>query len=211
MLTNEDFNATSKDKKFDNTLAPPIPPRSTSNTPTDSPMISPRHSSAHNKPKRISNNNLDLDTLISEQSSTFVKKPLNCFDLDPSSSTSTVDNYINSFLGASKHNGQTSLSSNNNISLNNLSTNLPRNQNKPEFAEMFENDFNNRILKTSKSSLHFSNFNNNNNIDKKKNDLDSLSEQIELLRKQILSKNEEGQTETKVFSTKPSNNHAGRQ
>lgn len=172
-LTNHSNNFTS------NALMPPLPPRrSASATPTDSPLISPRHSS-HQKPSRTHSNRsnphaeLDLDSRISEQSTTFMKKPIAYHSNNHNKNFAVSSSIFNghsgagSFLGgflkdedfedaSSKRTVQNNLPTNSNSflnsSLNNLSNNLLDNeldglpsQTKP----------NSRMLKTSKSSLVF--------------------------------------------------------
>lgn len=153
-----------------NVLMPPLPPRrSASATPTDSPLISPRHSS-HQKPTRTHSNRsnphaeLDLDSRISEQSATFVKKPITYHQNNRNFAVSnsifnggTDSGFLGGFLKddedqqASKRTAQNNAPTNSflNSSLNNLMDNeldgLPS-QTKPS----------GRMLKTSKSSLLFS-------------------------------------------------------
>lgn len=198
MLTNDDFKMPDEsdgDRRFDNlttnfevltlngmtaghsapinNLMPPLPPRrSASATPTDSPLISPRHSSqrpARTHSTRINlQSDLDLDSRISEQSATFVKKPINYHphhsnnskNFSVSSSIFNGQNGADSFssgggAGSSNYlqeNAQNGQTSGTNSFLNSSLSNLldgeldgRPGQTKPA----------GRILKTSKSSLVF--------------------------------------------------------
>lgn len=188
MLTNDDFKSIDgSDNGFDlnnhfeeltlnaassmntNSLAPPVPPPrrgSASATPTDSPLISPRHSHHSNKATSSTKNtfllnknidfNLDLDNRISEQSSTFVKKPINHHQNESVFINNLIKDNLNEFQsGASRRNPN---SQNNPMSGSNYLNNSLNDLLGDDLDVANENERLN-LLKTSKSSLVFSNLN----------------------------------------------------
>ena len=162
---NSQLNSNLSNNFTSGNLMPPLPPRrSASATPTDSPLISPRHSS-HQKPNRTHstrNAQLDLDSRISEQSATFVKKPINYhsnnknFPLSNSifNSQSGAESLVaGGFLQDEEPSGKRNVSNTGSF-LNSSLSNLLDGEldGRPSQSKATS-----RILKTSKSSLVFTN------------------------------------------------------